>query len=155
VDALRVTRRPGVDPVAEFQAAAAGVMAALANGMDVDQGDGGADPDVGLTFQMPTRTPAGPGTPRRKELQRLERDLKRMRWNIDAGLKDAIIARMRDVVEDPKATRRLKMRAAKIIMGAEEQNQADQHLAIKNGRLDAGELTEHVAIEQVIIERVV
>lgn len=68
------------------------------------------------------------------------------RWPVNPDRKPAIVQKIEDEAEKGD------MRAAKILLDMEAQNQADDHLADKNERLDGGKATENLKVVQVVIE---
>ena len=73
----------------------------------------------------------------------------RQRWNIPDKTKDAIVERMSGFVSDPLIDPDRATAAARVIVVAEGQNQADDHLREKNARLDEGKATENIAVRTV------
>lgn len=88
----------------------------------------------------------------------------RNRWPVPEGLRGEIVERLRAIVNKERAevvTMRgveaidapadsNAINAAKVLVAMEAQNQADEHLAEKNARIDEGRGTEVV---QVVFER--
>lgn len=68
------------------------------------------------------------------------------RWPVNPDRKPAIVQKIEDEAEKGD------MRAAKILLDMEAQNQADEHMAEKHDRLDNGKATENVGVVQVVIE---
>lgn len=72
----------------------------------------------------------------------------RQRWRIPDEVRETVVSRMaRTVAESP--IERDATAAAKVLVAAEGQNQADEHLDAKNARLDDGKPTESVRVFKV------
>lgn len=80
------------------------------------------------------------------------------RWPLSPDYKKIIVAQLMKVIADPKSSPREKTSAAKALMAAEQQNQADEHklvdvsLSARNDRLDA--IAADLGIDQGLIEAV-
>lgn len=82
----------------------------------------------------------------------------RNRWKVDEANREKIVTRLMEIVEKREASVMTKggpcaldgpadtnaNAAARVLVAMEQQNQADEHLADKNDRLDAGKATERV-----------
>lgn len=66
----------------------------------------------------------------------------KQRWPIPEDLKAEVIAEARRMLTDQSADRRARAAAMKIVIESDKLNQADEHLAAKNERLDGGKPTE-------------
>jgi hypothetical protein len=80
------------------------------------------------------------------------------RWPISEKTKRGVIGALINILADPKASPREKTSAAKALMAAEQQNQADEHklvdvsLSTRNDRLDA--IAADLGIDQGLIESI-
>jgi TusA-related sulfurtransferase len=80
------------------------------------------------------------------------------RWPISDKVRKAIVGRLVQVVTDPQSSPREVTSAAKALMAAEAQNQADEHklvdviLSTRNDRLDA--IAADLGIDQGLIESI-
>jgi hypothetical protein len=91
----------------------------------------------------------------------------RERWPVDDKMRAAIMERMGKIISKPAVqvmTASGKqildgpadsnaVRAAGVIVAMVQQNQADDHLAEKNARIDAGLATENIQVAPTIIRR--
>lgn len=73
----------------------------------------------------------------------------RQRWPIPEEAKKVIVDRMVGFVTDPLMDADRVTAAARMLVVAEGQNQADDHLREKNERLDEGKSTENVSVRTV------
>ncbi len=88
----------------------------------------------------------------------------RERWPVDPEIMKRVIARADALVQKTTKTVATQMgpvevdaddgalAAMKVILAANAQNQADDHLADKNARLDAGKATENVTERVIRVE---
>lgn len=80
------------------------------------------------------------------------------RWPIKADYRAIIVKQLMKVIADPGTSPREKTAAAKALMAAEQQNQADEHkvvdvsISTRNHRLDA--IAADLGIDQGLIESV-
>jgi hypothetical protein len=80
------------------------------------------------------------------------------RWPVSPEYKTIIVSQLMKVIADPQASPREKTSAAKALMAAEAQNQADEHklvdvsLSTRNDRLDA--IAADLGIDQGLIESI-
>jgi hypothetical protein len=78
------------------------------------------------------------------------------RWPLSPEYRTIIVKQLMKVIADPKASPREKTSAAKALMAAEQQNQADEHkivdvsLSARNDRLDA--IAADLGVEVGLIE---
>lgn len=76
----------------------------------------------------------------------------RRRWKIGPAKRDTIVTSMMSVLEADADPRNV-VAAAKVLVQMVAQNQADEHLADKNARLDEGKATENIAgVQYTIVE---
>ena len=69
----------------------------------------------------------------------------RRRWRIGPAKREKIVTQMMSVLQADADPRNV-VAAAKVLVQMVGQNQADEHLAEKNARLDEGKATEGVAV---------
>ena len=97
---------------------------------------------------MPRRTK----TPRRSgyRIQLYSRAL-RERWPIPESVRAEVVKEAQALlrVDNPA----VRSRAMAVLLQADALNQADAHLADRNGRLDAGKATERVGVETLILRK--
>jgi hypothetical protein len=80
------------------------------------------------------------------------------RWPISEKTKRGVIGALINILADPKASPREKTSAAKALMAAEQQNQADEHkivdvrITTRHDRLDA--IAADLGIDQGFIESI-
>lgn len=93
------------------------------------------------------------------DAKRIESDAKllkkaiRNRWPVTDEVRKAVIDRLEGFIKDPKIDPDRATAAARVIVAAEGQNQADDHLREKNERIDSGASTEAQKIEVVYVNR--
>lgn len=81
----------------------------------------------------------------RSETRLVGRAIKK-RWQISEAKRQEIVDKLCDIVTGPKANNRNRIGAARVLATMEGQNQADDLATDKNERLDAGKLTENIAV---------
>lgn len=69
----------------------------------------------------------------------------RRRWKIGPAKRDTIVTSMMSVLEADADPRNV-VAAAKVLVQMVAQNQADEHLADKNARIDAGKATDSLTV---------
>jgi hypothetical protein len=76
----------------------------------------------------------------------------RQRWPIPDEAKKVIVERMVGYVADPLLDADRVTAAARVMVAAEGQNQADDHLREKNERIDGGKATEATEVRVLKVE---
>ncbi len=104
----------------------------------------------------------------RKDIGLLNRAI-RQRWAIPADVQEEAVKRLKQIIHKPVVRVMTvngpepldgpadanAVRAAAVLTQMTAQNQADDHLADKNARLDAGQATERLSLEPVLIREAI
>lgn len=87
----------------------------------------------------------------RLEAQAIER-----RWPMTDQQRQAILGRLLKIIADPKASRREHVAAARALLSAEKQNQADEHkvvdVRVQARNIDVHSLATDLGIDAALIE---
>jgi hypothetical protein len=125
-----------------------------------------------MSTEIESTSPGGQGEiladPHREQSDiNLIRRAVRERWPVPAAMKVEVVERLRTIVAKTEVQVMTKEglamldgpadsnanAAARVLVAMDGLNQADDHLADKNKRMDEGKPTERVAVEPVVLER--
>jgi hypothetical protein len=95
---------------------------------------------------------AGEGEVRDNKLAKMALRSVRERWPIPAEERVRVVASMTRIAT-ASADVRAAATAARVLASMDGLNQADEHLADKNERIDSGKATDRIAVDPVVLER--